>query len=229
MNAVIFSLLDLALVLSNLAFLIHAVRSVSQFRWTRAAIFFLIVFASGLYHTCRSYSNLCLFDFRMHHNLDFFFAEITIPLTILSLIYFPPYYQWVERWLIIAFAILVFLVQVYTDGEMLVQLIIVGSAAVILVGYWIWFYSAYKRFPRYNWIMLSRGLTVTMMSVALFAVQSRYMYGYGAVHSIWHTLGALGMDYILRAKPPGTVYAALDSKIRFNNRNTLNFRTIPRI
>lgn len=232
MNNVLSDVLDLCLVVSNLIFFIPAIRAVKWFRWTRAPIYFLVVFASGSYHTCRSYSNLCIFSYQLHHNLDFFFAELIIPLSALYLIYFPIFYQWIERWLIILFAILIFGLQVYTDGAVVVQLVIVGVSFSLVSVYWIGHYVEYKRLPRYNWIMLSRGIFVTMLSVALFTTQGRYVNGYWAGHSVWHVLGALGQDYIIRARPPASPFASVDSRISYSydaQQQQQFFRAIPRI
>lgn len=227
------AVLDVFLVLSNLIFFVPAIRAVRMYRWTRAPIYFLIVFASGSYHTCRSYSSLCIFPSQIHHNLDFFFAELIIPLSALYLIYFPVFYQWIERWFIILFAILIFVLQIYTDGAIMVQLVIVAVSFVLVSSYWIWYYSVNGRLPRYNWIMLSRGITVTILSVALFTVQGRYMQGYWAIHSIWHILGALGQDYVLRAKPAASPFAAVDRRISSHIRgaptSSVTWRAIPRV
>ena len=220
-------ILDVFLVLSNLIFFIPAKRAVNYYRWTRAAIYFLIVFASGSYHACRSYSSLCIFPYQLHHDLDFFFAELIIPLSALYLIYFPVFYQWIERWFIIMFAILIFVLQVYTDGAIMVQLVIVAVSLLFVVVYWIGHYASYGRIPRYNWIMLSRGITVTILSIALFTVQGRYMPGYWLIHSVWHILGALSQDYIIRARPPASPFSAVDARITYPQKN-IQMRAIPR-
>jgi len=234
MFAAVAAVLDIFLVISNLVFFIPAIRAVKWYRWTRAPIYFLIVFASGSYHTCRSYSNLCIFPYQLHYNLDFFFAELIIPLSALYLIYFPTFYQWVERWLIILFAILIFVLQIYTNGAIMVQLIIVAISFAFVSIYWIRYYAQHGRLPRYDWIMLSRGITVTMLSVALFTVQGRYVEGYWGGHSVWHVLGALGQDYILRARPPASPFASVDSRMGAAPRSgtiigDAFFRPIPRI
>lgn len=209
---------DVLLILSNLAFLIPFSRAVYYRRWTRAAIYFIIVFASGLYHCCDSYSNLCIFEFSTHHNLDFFFAELIIPLSALYLIYFTPGYFWIERWLIILFAIGIFVIQITLPGELYVQAIVSGIALFILVVYWIYFYNHYKRFPYYNWIDFLLFLSFTALSISLFSVQNIWHEGYWAVHSIWHISAAVGQTYLLSTRPitRGWLrYAALDKKIPF--------------
>ena len=202
-------LIDIFLVISNLVFFIPAIRAVQYHRWTRAAIYFSIVFVSGMYHTCRSYSNLCIFDFRLHYDMDLFFAQLCIPLALLYLINFPPLYRWVERWLILAFAFLIFVLQVFTGGALIVQLILISFSFLVVIG---WLLLFKNKTLNYDWVMLERGIILTAMSTTLFTVQDRYMDGFWAVHSLWHMLAAFGQYYILAIKPKAPIYAALDAR-----------------
>ena len=202
--------IDILLVLSNLVFFIPAIRAVNYHRWTRAAIYFFIVFISGAYHTCRSYSGLCIFSFKLHYDMDLFFAQLTIPLAVLYLIDFPIWYQWIERWLIMAFAFVVFVLQVCTGGALVVQMALIGISFALVFFYWV----LYKdKTIKYDWVMLERGIVLTVMSTSLFTVQDRYMQGFWAVHSIWHVLAAFGQYYILAIKPGAPIYAAVDRKM----------------
>lgn len=214
-SSLISAILDTWLVLSNLAFLIPAKRVWEYARYTRAPLYFLIVFFSGSYHTCRSYGNLCIFSFKMHQMLDFFFAELTIPLSALYLIWFPLRYQWVERLLIIAFAILIFVLQVYTDGDLVVQLVIVAISFTLVLAYWIYmrYFTRRAALPPYSVVYFERGIALTALSVGLFGTQGRFMEGYWAIHSVWHVLGALGQDYIIRTRPPADPLASVDARI----------------
>ena len=210
-SSIFYAIVDIWLVVSNLAFLIPAIRASEYARRTRAALFYLIVIFSGTYHTCRSNGNLCIFTLQQHQLMDFFFAELTIPLTALYLIPFTTAYVWVERWAIIAFAILIFILQLYTEGNIMVQVVIVLISSAVVIGYWV----SQRRLPvSYNWVYLQRGLVLTSLSVALFAIQGRYMQGYWAIHSDWHVLGALGQNYILQSRPPANPRLNLDTKIQ---------------
>lgn len=213
-------LIDIFLVLSNLVFFIPAYRAVKYRRWTRAAIYFSIVFVSGMYHTCRSYSGLCIFNFKVHYDLDLFFAQLCIPLAVLYLIDFPIWYQWVERWLLFVFAFVIFVLQMFTGGALQVQLVLIGGSFIVL-GAWLLLFK--NKNLNYDWVMLERGIILTAMSTSLFTIQDRYMQGFWAVHSLWHVLAAFGQYYILAVKPKAPVYAAIDKKVNFV------FRNIPRI
>lgn len=213
-------LIDIFLVLSNLVFFIPAYRAVKYRRWTRAAIYFSIVFVSGMYHTCRSYSDLCIFNFKVHYDLDLFFAQLCIPLAVLYLIDFPIWYQWVERWLLFVFAFIIFVLQMFTGGALQVQLVLIGGSFIVL-GAWLLLFK--NKNLNYDWVMLERGIILTAMSTSLFTIQDRYMQGFWAVHSLWHVLAAFGQYYILAVKPKAPVYAAIDKKVNFV------FRNIPRI
>lgn len=208
-SSVYVAIVDIWLVLSNLAFLVPAKRAFEYARYTRAPLFFVINFVSGSYHTCRSYNNLCIFTLETHQKMDFFFAELTIPLSALYLIWFPLKYQWIERLLIIAFALLIYLLQISTDGgELQVQLIIVALSFGFVFAYWLLI-----EVPHYNMIYLQRGIALTALSVGLFGAQGRFMEGYWGIHSSWHVLGALGQDYIIRSRPPASPIASVDSRI----------------
>lgn len=212
----------LLLVFSNLAFLVPAIRLVEWRRWTRAAIFLLILVNSSLYHACRGYEQLCVLDFHTLQKMDFVTAYLTVPLNALYLINFSLPYQWVERWLIIFYVFTIFLVNVssslisvtWTGGFMF------GSIFAVVIPYYIFF-----EVPSYDKVMLRRGLAMMILSVALFITQGRYMRGYKYIHSVWHVLGALATDYWTRIKPKAPVYAAVDKQMKY--RTTSLIKAIP--
>lgn len=209
---------DVLLILSNLAFLIPSTVAIFWNRWTRAVAYFMVVIWSSAYHTCRSYGALCVLPFGTLKNLDFFWADLGIPLTALYLINFKPRYQWIERWLIIAFGMGVFILQIKTDGELLPQAIICGVSLSIVLLYWlIW------EMPTYDWSAIAAGIAFTIVSILMFTTQGAFMLGYWGVHSIWHVLGAFGQTYFLMCKEPASPYAAIDAKI------TSNIRIVPKI
>lgn len=200
------------LVLSNVAFLIPSLRAVEYRRWTRAAIFLLILVNSSLYHACRSYSDFCVLDFHTLQKMDFVTAYLTIPLNALYLINFKVEYQWIERWIIIFYVFAIFLTNAASEliSTTSTGAFLFGSIFAVLIPYYVFF-----EVPSYDKVMLQRGAALILLSISLFITQGRYVSGYGFTHSIWHVLGALGTDYLLRIKPKAPVYAAMDKQMRY--------------
>lgn len=210
---------DVLLVVSNLAFLIPSIQAAYLHRFTRAAIFFLMIFASGLYHLCKAYSSTCVFDAQVHRKLDFFFAQLIIPVTALYFIYFPPKWRRLERWLIILFAVVLFVLEVLFDEAFFIQMILAIVGFFIIVFYWIGFAidrfatEGKARLPHYDWNMVVLGIVFTFMAVSLFATQKGWPQGYWAIHSDWHILAALGQYFILLIRPAAPAWAAVDARI----------------
>ena len=97
-------------IISNLAFIPPAIRAAYHGHYTRSAIYALIPFTSGSYHACDAYASACLFSFSFHRQLDFFFAELIIPLSALFLVFWGDWAP-VERFLIIGFAVALAILQ----------------------------------------------------------------------------------------------------------------------
>lgn len=207
---------DVITIISNIFFIAPAWLAGYKGLWTRCAIYLCIIAFSSIYHTCNSYAGACLFDPLTCQRLDFFFAQFVIPLTALYLIIFPPLYRFVERLLLIAFALAIFIIMYFCGLALIVQTILVGVALTMLIIFWIMYACLYNRFPPYRVYYLCMGLLLTFLACALFAVQSAYHQTYWAVHGCWHLLAAMGQYYLLQVRPrdPAASVMSLDQKIK---------------
>lgn len=211
---------DVVLIASNLFFLIPSVEAFRRHRWTRAVIYLFIIAASGTYHACNSFSTTCLFQAATHKRIDFFFAQLIIPLTALYIVYFAPRYRFVERIAILLFALLIFVLEITTGVSFFIQIVLAGVSFLIIAVYWVWYastarlYTGRARLPPYDWEPFFLGILLTLVACSLFATQSQWHPGYWAVHSIWHTNAAIGQYFILRIKPGAPKFALLDAPIK---------------
>ncbi len=222
---------DVLLVISNIVFLLPSVKSVYLHRWTRAVLYFLMIIASGSYHTCNSF-NACIFEPRIHRKIDFFFAQLLIPATALYLVHFGLKYAFVERFLLIGFAATIFVVEVLLDEPFMLQLAIGGLSLAIIIIYWIVYASIQHNeweqlhgedgvqlcrggeLPPYNWHELAVGLVVTAFACSLFTTQNNWWSGYVWIHAIWHTLAGGAQYLILCSRDAMPRNAAIDMPVR---------------
>lgn len=207
-------------VLSNFVFLVPTVEAVKQHRWTRACIYLGIVIFSSMYHMCNSFEGHCVFDAHFHRQLDFFFAQFVIPATALYIIIFPHDWLFLERFLLIGFAVGIVLIQV-TAGEVFsAQLALVAAAFALMLLYWIgyavWLWAVKKQkpdMPPYDWEYFFWGIALTAVASSLFATESQNHNFRWAIHSCWHALAAMGQYFILMIRPPAPRYANMDALI----------------
>ena len=102
---------DVLLVVSNLAFLISAAQAAYEYKYSpnprvrkreltliAIANYLGILLASSTYHLCNSFSATCLFDAATHKSIDFFFAQLIIPLTSIWVIHVPPKWRVLDWW-----------------------------------------------------------------------------------------------------------------------------------
>jgi hypothetical protein len=214
---------DVLPVLSNFFFLIPAAEAVYMRRWTRFMIYLLILISSSMYHTCAGFANACAFDSMTHRHMDFFFAQLIIPLTALYIIVFPPKWAFLERILIISFAFVIFITQVVWGESNFIQMILAAVSLVMILVYWIVYAvtefaknpGAGWHLPSYDWPMFVMGLGCTAVACNLYATQLQYHGTYWATHSCWHTLAAFGQYFILLILPrmEGAEYMSLDNEI----------------
>lgn len=198
---------DIWLTLSNLLFILPAFESIWRGRFTRFFVYISIIFFSSSYHMCDSFPLTCFFSFEIHIKLDFFFAQLVIPLSALYLINFG-YFSFIEKWSIYIYAIAIAVTLLLDMDQRIAQFLISGSAFIILIFYWVIF-----GFPRYNYINLSLGISMTVLAVCLFFIQDKFVSYYWASHSLWHVLGALGQFFLLKAKNKQPVYKNLEAVI----------------
>jgi hypothetical protein len=211
---------DVVTIISNVAFLLPSVQSAILRHWTRACLFFLMIFASSFYHACNSFPGNCYLDANIHRKLDFFFAQWLIPVTALYIIKFKGAWCFLERVLIIATGLILFIVEAVSNEPFMIQVLLAGLSFLAIIVYWIGFAIYTKKFegkariPTYDWEAMVYGVGCTALACVLFATQRMWHQGYPWVHSIWHILAALGQYWILMTRPEkGPIYPVLDKKI----------------
>ena len=208
---------------SNAVVLIPSCASIYLHRWTRAALYFFMIFASSFYHACNSWPGHCVFEATTSRKIDFFFAQLLIPVTALYIIKFPVKYAFIERWLIMAFALGLFVVEVFSNEPFIVQLIVAFISLALVFAYWIVFAIQSRRaggearLPTYDWRAFLMGIAMTSLACGLFVTQKRWHLGYPWVHTIWHTLAALGQYYILCIRNEAPRNAVMDARIWAGN------------
>ena len=217
------------LVLSNVFFIIPSIKSRLLYRHTRSILYFLMIFASSFHHACIGGIN-CVLPATFSRKLDFFFAQLLIPVTALYLIKFPQRMGFIERYIIWSFMVALVMVEYFFDEPLWMQLLVVCISLAILGIYWLIFacyaQQEYREetndyrcgkgfaFPEYDWIKLGIGISLSGMACTLFATQERWPGGYDFVHAVWHSLAALGQYYILSSRDAAPAWAAMDAKIR---------------
>jgi hypothetical protein len=169
-------------------------------------VYNLIIVASSMYHSCYFAPSSCVFDALIHRKFDFFFAQLVIPLSALSIVSFAPRVRFLERILIILFALAIWLTLVLIGESFYIQLALAGISFLIIFVYWgvyaLYFYKKKKEwtFPAYRWNYLALGLGYTGVAASLFATQSQNHNFYWAVHSCWHMVAAFGQYFLLLSK-----------------------------
>ena len=207
---------DVLLVVSNLAFLIPGITACWLYLYSpsprlyrrvlmliAAANYFGILFASSTYHLCNSFSATCLFEAATHKSIDFFFAQLIIPLSAILVIHVPRKWEAVDWWWMVIFAALLFVLEITIGEGFIVQMALALACFAIVAGYWAG-YAIYTKeklghalFPAYDWENLVLAVGLTFMAVSLFATQVQWHSGYWAIHSTWHVLGAVGQYFLL--------------------------------
>jgi hypothetical protein len=213
---------DVLGVISNAFFLIPCGQAVVLRHWTRAVLYFFMALVSAFYHTCDSWTGTCVLDATIHRKLDFFFAQLLIPVTALYIIKFKGVWCFLERVLIMFTALFLFVVEVVSNEPFIIQVIIAGASFLAIIVYWIG-YALYIRkksggrewrIPKYDWGALVIAVACTALACVLFATQRMWHQGYPWVHSVWHALAGLGQYWVLMTRPKkGPVYPVLDRKI----------------
>lgn len=214
-------LIDIFLVLSNLAFLVCAVTAWRRGWGLLAYIYFLIVPVSGSFHLCDSYMGTCIFTFRTHKALDYIIASSVIPIIALFLIYFrrdrgrgDAYVPFLKKWLVLTAIFLNAIMVVTIRSTLWAQFIVTGVSLLIVVGYWLVFSPSIANFrDLYDWSFIALGLTMLYSSIACFVGQNYYPRQRWILHSLWHLCGAMGNYFILLSRPSVDRQKNLESRI----------------
>lgn len=212
---------DVLSVISNVAFLLPSVQAMYLRHWTRAVLYFFMIFASSFYHACNSWPGQCVLSANVLRKMDFFFAQLLIPVTALYIIKFKGVWCFLERVIIMFAAAFLFIVEVVSDEPFIVQVVISLASFGLIIVYWVG-YAIYKgdregkpRIPKYDWEAMVYAVACTALACTLFATQRMWHQGYPWVHSIWHILAAFGQYWVLNTRPKrGPIYPVLDKNIK---------------
>ena len=220
----------LALVGSNLAFIVPAVRAVQLGAGMRGFLYVAVIFASGFYHLCKPGTGICVLPYPIHFFLDFLFSITTLMANLLFLApfgqshapkkrpaYVPvgehmitpihdprwDYTQQLDTWLI---------------GS---NMVVIGLSLAIqppLHDPPMWFVATLAGFNIafvffvwiYLWMCYHIPPTFDWRDFLIALVLSGSGIGlfilqdkmpsYAVVHSIWHVLGAFGSFYLLETR-----------------------------
>ena len=211
---------DILLLLSNLFILIPAYRAYKWNRYTRAILFFTETWASFFYHACDSF-NVCLgLPFSMWHVLDFLFATWMIWQAGLYIIDFKPRWLFLERWLFWLGGLFIGIFIAAFPQSQVPILAKAGFAFLIVALYWLFYawYAVgkgkYYKLPKYNWDYFLIGVMMLSFSTMLFTVQNTWPMGYWGIHSLWHMMAGLGMDWLIQIKEPAQWWQTADASIQ---------------
>jgi len=176
-----------------------------------------------MYHTCNSFPGHCLIEAVWHRHLDFFFAQLLIPVITLHLVQFSAWWAFLERILLLTAAFVIFMVQLAVGESIYIQMVISAVCLAGLVAYWIVYavWNAYKnpeeglKLPDYHWENLGWGIGLLAIACSLFGAQMQYHLIYWAVHSCWHVNAGMGLLFVMlsKDKPEGAEYKSLDVEL----------------
>ena len=214
---------DVLTIISNAAFFLPASKAAQQRHWTMTCVYLLIIVCSSIYHTCNSFHGMCLgLPPHVPRFMDFFFAQLVIPLTALYVIELPDVLYWVKRVAIVTFGFAIFLLLQYFETSLTVQIALAGISFALIFVYWAVYASIYKKLPDYRWDYFCLAIGLTALSSSLFVVQLIMPRFYWAIHSVWHVNAAFGQYFLLLIWPEKdperlvpAKYVALDKQARY--------------
>jgi hypothetical protein len=214
--------MDVVTIVSNAIFLVPAAEAVYKRRWTRFMIYILVLMCSTMYHACSAFNSACVFDARTHRRLDFFFAQLIIPLSALYVVYFTPRWRFLERILTVAFAFVILILLLTVGDSMYVQMALAGGALAIILVYWIGYaVVSGGHMPPYEWDHFGMAIALTSVSCVLYVTQLQYHLMYAWIHACWHSLAAMGQFFFLliRDVEEGAEFMSLDAEVSSVNSN----------
>ena len=188
-------------VLSNQFFLLPASRALRYGLGYRAFWYFIIAeFTSPLYHLCLGFPKACLFHAFSHYVIDFWSANMVIPMSGLRFIKFRS--PFVEMWIITTCIIIVGLLVTQMGTTLAAQCVIAGVTLFFIAVYVIWHRLAHGYWPEYDLVQLVLGSAFTIFAICFYVAQDAWPDGYEYVHSFWHAFGAIGQYFLLGIRPP---------------------------
>jgi len=213
---------------SNVFLILPAAQAYLMRRYTRCMVYLLVLVSSTLYHTCLVYNSACVLNGNTLKHMDFFFANFIIPLTALYVIYFPPHWYFLERFLIVAVAFINLILILLFDDAFGVQLGLAAGSFGAIVVYWVGYTCYAKRttgnwaFPPYNWDYFALGIACTGVACSLYTTQIMNHLYYSWIHGCWHMVAAFGQYFLLQIRPWAPENLSLDAQMLEQINGTAN-------
>ena len=202
-------------IVSNLWVLLTVSRLLDYGHGQKAFWFFVAgIFTSPLYHLCLGFPESCIWSLYKHKAMDFWTAELALPL--IGLIFIDFRAPYLEKWIILAVVVVVGLLVTGTSSTFFSQAIIGGTTFVVVVVYVLWHRFAHGYWPKYDWIQLSLGILLGMFGVCFFIVQDWWPPYYGYLHSYWHTFVFIASYFLAGVRDPRPQTLNLDAAIVSN-------------
>lgn len=205
-------ILRLLPIFSNFSFLLPATRAYKYGLGTRAFLYaFVALFGSTLYHICKGFPRACIWSLEMHHVMDFWSAELVIPISALRFIKFRA--PFIEKWIIWTLVVVLGITVSNSLSSFVGQALIAGSSLVFVAIYVVWHRVSHGYWPEYNLVNLTLGVALTVFSIVFFSTQDSWPGGYGYMHALWHFFGAIGQFFLIGIRPPEDPMLNLESEI----------------
>jgi hypothetical protein len=187
-------------ILSNLLFLVPAARALKwEYEFDAFVWAFVALFTSPSYHLCTGF-DACLWSVQKHRLVDFWSAEMAMPMVATYFMRFRSRY--VRTWFLLISMVAIGLLVAGTDSSFMNQAIIGVCSAALVFAYIGWHRYAHGYWPEYDVKQLVAGLGFLALGVCFFTVQEWWPPYYGYNHSNWHASDAVGIAFMIGIRPP---------------------------
>jgi hypothetical protein len=200
-------------VLSNLVFLWPAERALKRkFPIDTLLWSFIALFSSPAYHLCMGFY-ACLWAVDKHRVIDFWSAEMAMPIVALCFIAFRA--PFIRTWIIFICILAIGLLVTGTNSSFMSQAVIAGVSGLVVIFYRLWHRYAHEYWPEYDMKRLVLGIGFLALGVCFFVVQEWWPPFYGYVHAYWHVFTALGIGFMYDIQPEesATTRTPLESQV----------------
>jgi hypothetical protein len=198
-------------ILSNLPFLAASSRALEYGLGFQTLLWALVaLFTSPSYHLCQGFG-ACLWSVSKHRVVDFWSAEMALPVVATDFIDFRAAYA--RKWFLLMSIVAIGLLVTGTDSSFMNQAVIGGVSGLIVICYLIWFRAAHGYWPDYDLVQLVLGIGFLALGVCFFVVQEWWPPYYNYNHSYWHACIGVGVYFAIGILPPKEQTLNLDSRI----------------
>jgi len=204
-------------IFSNLVFLAPSARAleweypIDSFLWALVALF-----TSPSYHLCYGF-DACLWSVDKHRVVDFWSAEMAMPVVALYFIRFRT--PFIRTWFLLVSFLAIGLLVTGTDSSFMNQAVIAAVSGAVVVAYLLWHNWAHGYFPEYDMKQLVLGIGFLVMGICFFVVQEWWPPYYGYNHAYWHACDGIGIYFMIGIRPPnskipgGAAYPLMEKRV----------------